>query len=237
METKGIIATAVLAAGIVVAGFAVKDGLKTIKGQRSVAVKGLSEREVLADHVTWPIAYNVTGNDLSSMYEEIERNNKLITAYLIKNGISHDEISQGQSTLQDHGEWQSAGSQYTFRYIITSVLTVSTSKVELVRKLQNNNSELMKQGIAIKANGNWEASTTSVKYTYTKLNEIKPQMLEESTKNARVAAEVFAKQSDSEIGEIVSASQGQFSIENRDAFNPQIKKIRVVTSVEFELED
>lgn len=62
-------------------------------------------------------------------------------------------------------------------------------------------------------------------------------MIEEATKNARKAAEKFAKDSDSELGKIKHAYQGQFSIENRDANTPYIKRIRVVTTIDYSLED
>ena len=112
-------------------------------------------------------------------------------------------------------------------------MTVSTDKVDLVCKLMGQNSELMKKGIAIKGNNEWD---NNVQFTYTKLNDIKVSMLQESTENARKAAEVFAEKSDSKIGKIVNSNQGQFSIESRDQYTPQIKSIRVVTSVEYELD-
>ena len=94
-------------------------------------------------------------------------------------------------------------------------------------------SELLKQGIAI-IGGDWEYK---VSYDFTGLNDVKPQMIEEATKNARLAAEKFAKDSNSKLGKIKHASQGQFSIEDRDANTPFIKHIRVVTTIDYSLED
>ena len=67
------------------------------------------------------------------------------------------------------------------------------------------------------------------------LNELKPSMVEEATKNARETAEKFAKDSDSELGKIKRASQGSFSIENRDSNTPHIKRVRVVSSITYYL--
>ena len=120
-----------------------------------------------------------------------------------------------------------------YRYNVTSVITVTSNKVDLVRKLISEQGELLKKGIAI-SGGDYRYN---VGYEFTSLNEVKPQMIEEATKNARKAAEKFAKDSDSELGKIKHAYQGQFSIENRDANTPYIKRIRVVTTIDYSLED
>ena len=120
-----------------------------------------------------------------------------------------------------------------YRYNVTTVITVTSNKVDLVRGLISEQSELLKQGIAI-TGGDYRYN---IQYDYTSLNEIKPQMIDEATKNAREAAQKFAKDSDSELGKIRRAYQGQFSIENRDANTPYIKRIRVVTTIDYSLED
>jgi hypothetical protein len=186
----------------------------------------------MADHVIWPIVYDENGNDLADIYSSIENKNKSIIEYLESNGIDKNEIAIGQTKINDNTSY-SYNSNATYRYVVTSVVTVSTDKVDLVCKLMGQNSELMKKGIAIKGNNEWD---NNVQFTYTKLNDIKVGMLQESTENARKAAEVFAEKSDSKIGKIVNSNQGQFSIESRDQYTPQIKSIRVVTSVEYELD-
>lgn len=120
-----------------------------------------------------------------------------------------------------------------YRYNITTVITVTSGKVDLVRGLIASQGELLKQGIAI-SGGDYRYN---VSYDYTSLNSIKPKMIEEATKNARAAAEKFAKDSDSKLGKIKKAYQGQFSIDDRDANTPYIKKIRVVTTIDYSLED
>ena len=121
----------------------------------------------------------------------------------------------------------------TYRYNVTSVITVTSDKVDLIRKLISSQGELLKQGVAI-TSGDYRYN---VQYEYTGLNKIKPQMIEEATKNARQAAEKFAEDSDSKLGKIRKANQGQFSITDRDANTPYIKKVRVVTTIDYSLED
>ena len=120
-----------------------------------------------------------------------------------------------------------------YRYNVTNVVVVTSSQVDNVRKLIERQTELLKQGIAIVA-GDYQYQTT---YEYTDLNTIKPGMIADATKNAREAANKFADDSDSELGKIKTASQGQFSIEDRDQYTPYIKRVRVVSTIVYYLKD
>ena len=93
--------------------------------------------------------------------------------------------------------------------------------------------ELLTQGVAVSATD----YQNQITYDYTDLNKIKPKMIEEATKNAREAADKFAKDSESHLGKIKDASQGQFSIEDRDANTPFIKEVRVVSTIDYYLKD
>lgn len=190
--------------------------------------------EVPADKVTWPLVYKCLGNDMESLYAEIKQSNRTIVAFLKEKGITESEISINAPEIIDmKAERYSDTSNMQFRYNVTTVITVTSSKVDLVRSLITEQGELLNRGIAI-TSGDYRYN---VNYAYTGLNKIKPQMIEEATKNARTAAEKFAKDSDSKLGKIRTAYQGQFSIEDRDANTPYLKKVRVVTSIEYLLED
>lgn len=118
-------------------------------------------------------------------------------------------------------------------YYASSTITVFTAHVDMVRNTMKQLVELGKKGIAIEGQGHG----TKTEFLFTKLNDIKPQMIEEATKNAREVAEKFAKDSKSVLGKIKHARQGQFSIVDRDSNTPYIKKIRVVSTVEYYLTD
>ena len=229
------IESVVLAIGLLLLGLCIKSGFSTFtQGKRSVNVKGLAEMEVPADKVTWPLVCKSLGNDMSTLYENIKQSNQTIIAFLKEKGIDETEISVNAPEIIDlKAERYSDNSNMQFRYNVTTVITVTSSKVDLIRGLITEQGELLKRGIAI-TSGDYRYN---VNYEYTGLNKIKPQMIEEATKNARAAAEKFAKDSDSKLGKILSANQGQFSIDNRDANTPYIKKVRVVTSIEYLLED
>lgn len=224
----------ILAVGLMVGGTFVQNGLKKLSTRnRVVTVKGLAEMEVKADKVTWPLVYKVLGNDMSVLYNEIKDSNRKITEFLKSKGIKDEEISINAPEIIDTQAERYNSSVQPYRYNVTTVITVTSKQVDLVRKLINEQSELLKQGIAI-ISGEYRYNVT---YAYTSLNDIKPKMIEEATKNARMAAEKFAKDSESSLGSIQKAYQGQFSIENRDEYTPYIKQVRVVTTIDYTLED
>ena len=200
---------------------------------RTVNVKGLCEREVKADKVIWPIAYKVMSDDLQSIYGQTEKGNEIIVEYLKSGGINEDEMTVSVPQISDNlaNEYGSTGRAY--RYIAKNVVTVYTDKVDQVLALMSRQSELLKKGIVTQGES-WE---NPVEFKYEGLNEIKPEMIEDATKNARQAAQKFAKDSESELGKIKTANQGTFTIGDRDSNTPYIKKVRVVTSVTYYLEN
>lgn len=228
------IEAALLAIGLIILGTQIQKGINNfVEKDRIVTVKGLAEMEVPANKVTWPLMYKEVGNDLTVLYNRINATNIAIVDFLKKKGITEEEISINAPEIIDMQAERYVGENKTYRYNVTTVITVTSAKVDLVRSLISEQSELLKQGIAI-TGGDYRYQ---IQYDYTSLNEIKPKMIEEATKNAREAALKFAKDSDSELGKIRRASQGQFSIDNRDANTPYIKRIRVVTTIDYLLED
>ena len=224
----------ILAIGLLLMGFLIKQGLDSFaEKNRIVTVKGLAEMEVPANKVTWPLMYKEVGNDLISLYNRIHTTNEAIENFLIKKGIKKEEISVNAPEIIDLQAERYNQNPVQYRYNVTTVITVTSNQVDLVRSLIQEQSELLKQGIAI-TGGDYRYNT---QYDFTSLNEIKPQMIEEATKNAREAALKFAKDSESELGKIKRAYQGQFSIEDQDANTPYIKRIRVVTTIDYSLED
>ena len=201
---------------------------------RSVTVKGLSEREYDADIVIWPIQFTAAGNDLESLYNAIERSTDLIKAFLGKNGVSLEEITFTSPSITDKSALQyGSNAKAEFRYTASQTVTVYSKNISVVRSVMSSLSELGKQGIVF-TGGNYQAQT---EYIFGRLNEIKPEMIEEATKKAREVAEKFASDSKSILGKIKRATQGQFSISARDKNNPHMKKVRVVSTVEYYLSD
>ena len=202
--------------------------------ERTVSVKGLAEKEVQADVVLWPIQYLCADNELSSIYAKLEQDTATITAFLKKAGLDDTEISLSAPNVTDKmAQGYGDTERIKYRYSAVQTLSVYTSKVDSAIKVMTAIAELGKQGVTFLAD-NYGNKT---EYIYTKLNEIKPEMIEEATRNARASAEKFAQDSQSALGKIKSANQGQFSISPRDKFTPHIKKVRVVSTIEYYLDD
>lgn len=200
---------------------------------RCVTVKGLCEKEVMADKVIWPIMYKQGGNELGELYNTVEDMNATIVMFLKDAGVSDDEVTMNAPSILDT-RTNLYGERKEYHYIVTAGVTVCSEKVELIVKLQTEQAKLYEKGIPVGMGENWSYPTT---YSFTALNDIKPGMIEEATINARQAAEKFAKDSKSKLGKIKNATQGQFSVSDRDSNTPYIKNVRVVTNVVYYLKD
>ena len=228
----GLLVPGVLVAvGLALSGYFIGNGLLQARSaSRVVTVKGLAEREVKADLVLWPIAFNVTAGDLVTLQKRVDESAVKVKAFLERD-FTGDDIGQGAPRVNDReGQFVSAGKPLD-RYMAEAVVTLRTAQVEKVRAAMARSGELIGQGVALMRSYEMETQ-----YLFTGLESIKPEMIAEATRDARNAAEQFAHDSGSSVGSIRTASQGYFSIEDRDRFSPEVKKVRVVTTVEYFLE-
>lgn len=221
--------------GLLGLGYFVSHSILTMKAmERTVEVKGLSEREVKADTAIWPITFNVADNDLIKLSATIKDKNAQVLEFLQSKGFKSEEITINASSIVDKlAREYDSGTALGFRYSATSTVTVYTNQVDKVKEARTQLADLGKLGIAV---GN-DNMGIGVQYLYSQLNTIKPPMIEQATKNARQTAEKFAKDSDSKLGKIKRANQGTFTIEDRDSSTAYIKKVRVVSTVEYYLSD
>ena len=234
MKQSRIIEACVIAAAVVIFGLLLKAGLDNFTNRdRRVTVKGLSEIEVPADQVTWSITTVETGNDLQQVYANSSAKIGKISKFLTDNGIAAGDISVGTPLVTDNEADRWSADRIPFRFKIKTVLSVSSNEVDKVRGLISRQGELLQQGIAIINNEYSEP----VSYSYVSFQEMKPRMMEEAIANAQATAKQFTQNSCSRLGKILSADQGQFSINSKDENNPQIKKLRVVTTITYQLKN
>ncbi len=226
---KNYVSAAILALGITLAGVFVYLGVHQVAMKdRSVIAKGLSTRDVKADHVVWPLMFSVEGNDLNDLHLRMAKANKIITDFLLSKGFESTDLTIGRISIDDHWIYNYSDSRPTNRYSINSTIIVSTNKVDKVLANQGCQVELLSKGLVVNVN-EWE-----VNYEFNGLNELKPIMVEEATVNARAVAQKFADDADCKLGSIKKASQGQFSIES-DSYQPWMKHVRVVTTIDYYL--
>lgn len=222
-------------AGMVAVGLIAGNAALDVKAhERSVQVKGLAEREVPADVVIWPLSYQLASNNMNELYESIAEKNGIITRFLETNGLDLEDVSTSAPSVVDRyaQSWGNTA-EIEYRYVATATVTLFSDQVDVARRAMANAIELGKNGIALTG----DQYGNQVQFMFSGLNDIKPEMIEESTFNARSVAEKFAEDSESTLGKIKSASQGQFSISDRDSTTPYIKNVRVVSTVEYYLSD
>ena len=226
---------ALLAMGLAALGFLLADGLVQFKAaERTVTVKGLAEREVAADTAIWPIRFSAADEDLEQLYLTLERQTALVTGFLGDNGFAAADITLSPPAIIDRRA-QGYGNPAAddLRYAGHATVTVYTSDVDRVRESRRKLTDLGKQGVAISG----QDYGVRTEFLYTGLNDVKPAMIEEATRNAREVAMRFAADSESRLGKIRKANQGLFSIQDRDSNTPHIKQVRVVSTVEYYLVD
>lgn len=239
------IATAlVIGIGLVAGGFFIGNGVyKSRMADRFVTVKGVSERYVAADLAVWNVKVAVTGDVLADVQQTIEGQKAELLEFLKTNGIKPEEIQNEQLSVVDllAQQWRAEKVDKN-RFIVNYSLTVRTGDVQNIKAVNGKVGELIKKGLVL-------ADNNGPSYVFTKLNDIKPEMLAEATKSARKAAEQFAADSESLVGSIRRAYQGVFDIQAANQtsadtqegmpYDPQSsqidKKVRVVSTIDYSL--
>ena len=227
---KGIMITA----AIIISSLIIAGGFGRIaKPDRVVSVRGLAEREVDADMAVWPLTFSIGGNNLLQLQKEIMDDTKIVTAYLEKRGLTQNDYTVQAPAITDTSvNPYMSENKARFTYIAKQVILVRSKNVTAVKKAQADSLDLMGSSIAVS-----QDYDSKVQYEFTGLNNIKPEMIAEATKNAREAAEQFARDSGSKVGKIKSASQGLFTIDDAAVGLEEKKAVRVVTTVEYLLKD
>lgn len=223
-----------LCAGLVYLGYSASTALLQMKSlERTVTVKGLAEREVTANVVIWPINFTLVDNSLPTLYETVQQKTDKVVAFLTQQGFSDTEITVSLPSIEDRQAQGYVDPNVRYRYSAKANLSLYTSKIDLMLSTRKQMINLAKEGIVI-ANQDY---ANRAEFLFTELNAVKPAMVQEATQNAREVAEKFAKDSDSRLGKIKHASQGQFSITDRDSNTPYIKQVRIVSTLTYYLND
>lgn len=185
-----------------------------------VEVKGLSEKIVKADVAIWSMSFDVKSNDIDSLYAEIDKNTKAINSFLKQKGFEDSEINMAPVNV-----YQDTYKDSLFRYNSNTQLSVYTKKVDLVRSASKDTLLLIKQGVTLSQN--------NIEFQFSDINSVKPEMLTEAIKNARVSALQFAQEAGSRLGGVSRGNQGVFDVTDKDPGSPEYKKIRVVSTLRF----
>lgn len=233
MPTRAVLAAFLIAMGLAGAGWFAAQGMTQLRtADRYVTVKGSAEKIVDADLVVWPLSQTVGGNELGAVQAQLEANTQTIRGFLSSAGFTDEEIVVSPPRLEDRWTYAYGNDRPPERYRYSNTVTLRSTRVREALAALRRSGDIVARGVMLNTEEGGGPS-----FDYTGLNAIKPALIAEATANARKSAEQFAKDSGARIGGIRSANQGVVSIENRDAGSPQIKKIRVVTTVEYFLRD
>lgn len=235
-----LLAALILSLGLAALGGGIACGLIAFKAaDKTVSVKGLATRDVEADLAIWAIRHAATGDDLAGVQKTISENSAKVKAYLAQSGLAESDIAGENLEVTDLlANAYRSGDVAEPRYIITSVITVRTDKTDTLGKAFAGVGALLAQNVSIVS----EQGRSPVTYIFTGLNDLKPAMIADATKNARESASQFAQDSGAHVGSIKYASQGMFQILPRDSEDAYLeassryKTVRVVSTVNFALE-
>ncbi len=224
-----------LAIGLLGGGYFVSTTLyKSHVGINTASVKGLAEREVKSDLAVWNIYFSSQAADLQSAYKAGESSRDTVKKFMLDRGFDESEMRFTLSA--DTREFREKGILRDRTYVVSVNAEVRSENVDRIEATHRDTSELIGKGILI--------SNSPPQYLYTKLNDIKPELLQEATRNARLAASQFAEDAGAKVGTIRSANQGAFSIASRDGGatygedrTSMFKKVRVVTTISFFLDN
>lgn len=228
-----VLSALALAVAIVAASVILGKAVGEFKAyDRYVSVKGLAEQEFPADSVIWPISFTVTANDLPVLQQKIEESEQRIQAFLAQHQLESADKTRSTPRITDHYAYGANPDQRPpHRYSAEAVLTVRSDRIQAVKAAMAASGGLLAQGVMLVYSYDFQP-----RFDFTRLNEVKPEMIAAATRNAREAANQFAADSGSTVGSIRTARQGVFTIDQRDPYSPEIKVVRVVTSVDFFLE-
>lgn len=235
MEWKNspVIAGALIAAGLTLAGVFVGHGVSGIhKGTAVVTVRGLAERDVVADLATWTIATQVNGNNLAEVQRKADADAGAVQAFLLGHGFAEGDIQVRGSSVNQYFD----ASRNVMNITLRQRFEARTHEIARMQKAFADQAQIIRQGVALDSDGGG-----GLTYSFTRLNDVKPEMIAEATKAAREAADQFAQDSGAAVGGIRRATQGLFSITGRDGdqgrgTDTPNQKVRVVTTVDFYLD-
>ncbi|WP_150467717.1 SIMPL domain-containing protein [Francisella sp. SYW-9] len=224
-----IIVSLILGIGISLSGYFVASSIRHFHDySKFISVKGLSEKNVTANNAVWTINYSVNSSSIKNLYTELQKSQDIIKDFVTSNGISTTAITYGAiNTSKNQNE---KTNHYQFNAYGT--ITIVTNKIDSVKKLSQKTLSMISKGVII--------TDSNVAYNYTILNTIKPDMLTDAIKNAKIAAENFATNSNVKLGSLKDATQGLFTIKNRDnsyGNSDSQKTIRVVVNAKYLIDE
>jgi len=232
--TPAVIAGGLVAVGIAAAGWLIGAGVENARvGDRSVSVRGLSERIVKSDLAVLPLKFAAAGDDLQAVQADVDADTAAVRRFLAARGYAAEAVDLGRLEVTDQYAREYQQQNVAARYRVAQTVIVRTTNVDRVQATTRQLDQLIRQGVVLQ-------DYTGPTYVFTKLNDVRPAMIAEATASAKTGAAQFARDAGASLSGIRSATQGSFEITGRDdvgydASSQVFKKVRVVTTVNYRL--
>ena len=238
---SNIIAAGVLGLGVASSGFLAGQALiKSRLGFRVVTVKGLAEREAQADLGFWPVRFVVTGATLEEARARLETSEGSVKAFLKSKGFADADMGVQNIQVEDRvAGYNAQGTPEESRFVLTEDMLVKSAEVQKLADASRSVGDLLKSGVVFSS----DSYNAGPSFVFTKIADLKGEMLTEATRRAREAADKFAQESGAKVGDIQNANQGIIEILPaveipNDRPEKQIgKRVRVVTTITYFLVD
>lgn len=184
------------------------------KASETIVVTGLAEKDFISDQIVWSGNFSRSGFELRSVYASLKADEAEIKRYLNNSGITDSNIVFSSIDVQksyrevydDNGRQRS--SEFS-GYILRGNVTVDSREIQKVEKLSREITGLLEKGI--------ELNSSAPRYYYTKLNELKIDLLAKAAQDAKLRAETIANNSKADLGPIKKANMGVFQITGRNS--------------------
>ena len=184
------------------------------KSDGTISVTGLGKADFASDLIVWEGSYSTLNTDLKQAYTDLEKNKKLITDYLNAKGINTNEIVfNAVSTLEKKEQNYSETGRYMgdkfIGYLLSQSIKIESKNVGQIEKIAREITELLNKGV--------QFYSQPPRYYYTKLANLKIEMISRATEDARIRAEKIAQNSGSTLGELIDAKMGIFQITGQNS--------------------
>lgn len=212
---KNYVSAIAIAVAIIVGIFLLGNAYKyKFKATETITVTGLAEKDFVSDQIVWTGNYSRKTMDLKSAYSQLKEDESKIRNYLKGKGVTDGEMvfsavsidKEFSSRYDENG--RITGSEFT-GYNLKQDVTVESKDIEKVEKISREITELIESGI--------EFNSSSPSYYYTKLSELKIDLLAKASADAKQRAETIAKNSGSRLGNIKKANMGVFQITGQNS--------------------
>jgi len=180
-------------------------------GEQTITVTGSARKRIKSDLVVWRAGVSYQATQLSEAYKALSDNVPKVKQYLISKGVQENQITISSITSTTLHEKNSDGEEtgQITGYSLRQELMVRSNDVDKIEKLAREATELINQGILLESN--------PPEYLYTKLGDLKIEMLAEAAKDAKVRAQQIASSTGSSIGSVRTAKMGVMQITPADS--------------------